>query len=177
MRVSEMISVQVKDAVLGDNGKYHLRINGKGRKERTIPLWRKTTEYLADFIVENNLQENNYLLSGRNVKHLTRSGVRYRIDYIVKRAIAICPSLKNKTVTPHVFRHTIAMSLLQSGVDISTIAIWLGHESIETTHRYMVADIKLKEEALNKVQEPESSETTYNRYQADDRLLQFLKSL
>lgn len=85
-------------------------------------------------------------------------------------------SLKNKTVTTHVFRHTTAMSLLQSGVDISTIAIWLGHESIETTHRYMVADIKLKEELLNKVHEPESNKT-YNRYHADDSLLQFLNSL
>lgn len=90
MQVSEMISVQVKDTVRGDNGKYYLKINGKGRKERIIPLWRTTTEYLADFIVENNLQENDYLLSGRNVNHLTRSGVRYRIDCIVKRALSIC---------------------------------------------------------------------------------------
>ncbi|TRM11473.1 tyrosine-type recombinase/integrase [Lentibacillus cibarius] len=176
MRVSEMISIQGKDALFSDNGKCHLRIMGKGRKERNIPLWRTTSDCLADFMYEYGIQEDDYLLSGRNVKHLTRSGVRYRIDRIVKKSTAICPSLNNKTVTPHVFRHSTAMSLLQSGIDISTIAIWLGHESIETTHKYMVADIKLKERALNKLHEPESNETDY-RYQATDDILQFLNSL
>lgn len=67
------------------------------------------------------------------------SGVRYKIDKVAKKAANTCPTLKNKALTPHVFRHSTAMSLLQSGIDISTIAIWLGHESIETTHQYMVA--------------------------------------
>lgn len=126
---------------------------------------------------ENGIKDNDYLLSGRNVKHLTRSGgVRYRIDCIVKRAATNCLSLKNKSVTPHVFRHSTAMSLLQSGIDISTIAIWLGHESIETTHKYMVADIKLKERALNKLHEPDLNAAD-NRYHATDDILQFLNSL
>lgn len=176
MRVSEMISIQGKDAHFSDNGKCHLRIMGKGRKERVVPLWRTTTKCLSNFMHENGIQDNNYLLSGRNVKHLTRSGVRYRIDCIVKKAVSTCLSLKNKTVTPHVFRHSTAMSLLQSGIDISTIALWLGHESIETTHKYMVADINLKERALNKMHEPESNNTN-NRYHATDDILQFLNSL
>jgi integrase/recombinase XerD len=176
MRVSEMISIQGKDAHFSDNGKCHLRIMGKGRKERVVPLWRTTTTCLSNFMYENGIQDNEYLLSGRNVKHLTRSGVRYRIDCIVKKAASTCQSLKNKSVTPHVFRHSTAMSLLQSGIDISTIAIWLGHESIETTHKYMVADIKLKERALNKLHEPESNGTG-KRYHATDDILQFLNSL
>lgn len=149
---------------------------GKGRKERTVPLWKTTTNFLVKFMHENEIQSNDYLLSGRNVKHLTRSGVRYRINCIVKKASCDCPSLESKSVSPHVFRHSTAMSLLQSGIDISTIAIWLGHESIETTHKYMVADIRLKEKALEKLHEPESSHQEY-RYQASDDILQFLNSL
>lgn len=176
MRVSEMISIQGKDAIISGEGLCHLRIMGKGRKERTVPLWRTTTKCLVDYMHENGIRSNDYLLSGRNVKHLTRSGVRYRIDCIVKRASDDCRLLESKSVTPHVFRHSTAMSLLQSGIDISTIAIWLGHESIETTHKYMVADIKLKENALKKLHEPESNRKEY-RYHASDDILQFLNSL
>lgn len=176
MRVSEMISIQGKDAIFSDNGKCYLCIMGKGRKERKVPLWQTTTKHLANFMQENDIQDNDYLLSGRNVKHLTRSGVRYRINCIVKKTILTCPSLKNKSITPHVFRHSTAMCLLQSGIDISTIAIWLGHESIDTTHKYMVADMKLKESALNKLHEPKPNETDY-RYQPSNDILQFLNSL
>lgn len=176
MRVSEMISIKKRDIYFSDNGKCHLRIMGKGRKERVIPLWKSTTKYLADFIDEHQVDDNNYLLLGRNVNHLTRSGVRYRIDCIAKRAIKNSPSLIGKTITPHVFRHSTAMSLLQSGIDISTIALWLGHESIETTHQYMVADLKLKEEALNKLHEPKMIGEN-NRYQASGDILEFLNSL
>lgn len=176
MRVSEMISIRLKDIVISNNGQCHLRIMGKGRKERTIPLWKATTKYLNQYIIEHKLQNEDFLLSGRNVDHLTRSGVRYRISCLAKEASFKCPSLETKSITPHVFRHSTAMSLLQSGIDISTIAIWLGHESIETTHKYMVADIKLKENALKKLHEPESSHAN-SRYQASNDILQFLKKL
>lgn len=176
MRVSEMILIRRKDVFFSDNGKCHLRVMGKGRKERVIPLWKSTTKCLTSFISEYNIDDNDYLLSGRNVDHLTRSGVRYRIDCIVKRAIKNCPSLIGKSITPHVFRHSTAMSLLQSGTDISTIALWLGHESIETTHQYMVADLKLKEAALNKLHEPNEKERNI-RYQATGDILKFLNSL
>ena len=176
MRVSELISIQGKDAIISGNGLCHLRIMGKGRKERTVPLWLTTTKCLVRYMHENGIQSGDYLLSGRNVEHLTRSGVRYRIDSIVKKASDYCPLLQSKSVTPHVFRHSTAMSLLQAGIDISTIAIWLGHESIETTHKYMVADIKLKENALKKLHEPESNNES-QRYHATDDILQFLNSL
>jgi integrase/recombinase XerD len=102
-----------------------LRIMEKGRKERIVPLWKTTTKYLVMY--ENRIQSSDYLLAGRNANHLTRLVVRYRIDCIVKKATGDNPLLKSKSVTPHVFRHSTAMSLLQSGIDISTIAIWLGH--------------------------------------------------
>ncbi len=176
MRVSEIISIQGKDLIVTGTGQCHLRIMGKGRKERTVPLWKNTTKCLSEYIQENKIQRDDYLLSGRNVKHLTRSGARYRIDCVVKKASIDCPSSKEKSVSPHIFRHSTAMSMLQSGIDISTIAIWLGHESIETTHKYMVADIKLKENALKKLHEPESNQKD-GRYHVTDDILRFLNSL
>lgn len=176
IRVSEMLSIRRNDIIESSNGQSHLKVMGKGRKERTIPLWKTTTKCLTQYIAEHGISNEDYLLSGRNVEHLTRSGVRYRIDCIVKEAAKNSPSLKNKSVTPHVFRHSTAMGLLQSGIDISTIAIWLGHETIETTHKYMVADIKLKEEALNKLHEPNQNHNN-KRYHANKDILSFLNSL
>lgn len=175
IRVSEMINIRKKDIIEG-NGQYLLKILGKGRKERIIPLWKDTARLLIQYIAEHKISDEDFLLSGRNIEHLTRSGVRYRIDCIGKEAIKNMPSLQNKSITPHVFRHSTAMGLLQSGVDISTIAIWLGHETIETTHKYMVADIKLKEEALKKLGEPGHYHEN-NRYHAREDILSFLNSL
>ena len=94
--------------------------------------------------------EDGYLFINKNGDRLTRSGVRTRINTLVTKAAAYSPSLLEKDITPHTFRHSVAMNLLVSGVDISTIAIWLGHSSIETTHKYMVADIESKRKAMEK---------------------------
>lgn len=118
---------------------------------------------------DNNIEKNDYLLSGRNVQHLTRSVVRYRLDCIVKKASLNSHTLEKKSITPHVFLHSTAMSLLQADIDISTIATRLGHENIETTHKYMVADLKLKENALKKLHEPQLN--------CSDDILKFLNSL
>lgn len=140
-------------------------------------LTKEEMDYLLSACnIKNPEGKRDYLLSGRNVNHLTRSGVRYRIDCIVKVASEKNSQLKTKNITPHVFRHSTAMSLLQAGVDLSTIAIWLGHESIETTHKYMIADIALKEKALEKLNEPNVNQSN-NRYHASDDILQFLNSL
>lgn len=176
MRVSELVSLKGKDIFISDNLKGHIRIYGKGRKERSVPLWKSTAEYLRKYLEVHSISQDDYLLSGRNVPHLTRSGIRYRIDCIVLRASDNCSSLRTKKVTAHVFRHSTAMSMLQSGVDISTIAIWLGHESIETTHKYMIADLKLKERALSKVQEPYINQESL-RYTVNNDILRFLESL
>ncbi|OLN24978.1 tyrosine-type recombinase/integrase [Desulfosporosinus metallidurans] len=176
MRVSELVSLKGKDIFSLDNLKGYIRIYGKGRKERSVPLWKSTAEYLRNYMKAHGISCDDYLLSGRNVPHLTRSGIRYRIECIVLRASDNCSSLRTKKVTAHVFRHSTAMSMLQSGVDISTIAIWLGHESIETTHKYMIADLKLKEHALSKVQEPNMDRESH-RYLIDNDILQFLALL
>ena len=94
--------------------------------------------------------------------------------FTIHKAALICPSLKEKTITPHTFRHSTAMNLLQAGVDISTIAIWMGHESIETTHKYMVADIEIKRKAMEKISE---TENTSFHYKPSKSILDFLSKL
>jgi site-specific recombinase XerD len=174
MRVSEMTALKGSSSNF-TNGHCFLTIFGKRRKERTIPLWITTQKILAEYISENGIKENGHLLSGKNVPHLTRSGIRSRINYIVEKAKIHCLSLKKKRVSPHVFRHSTAMALLQAGVDLSTIAIWLGHESIETTHKYMVADMTLKEKALASM----SMSNNYGkkRYKTSSDILKFLETL
>ena len=105
---------------------------------------------------------------------LSRSGVRQRIQHTVTLASQRCPSLRTRRISPHVFRHTTAMHLLQSGVDLTVIALWLGHEDPSTTHRYLEADLAMKEAALRQVQEPE---VRPGRFHASNRLLAFLKTL
>ena len=105
---------------------------------------------------------------------LSRHGVRYLLRQVVQKAVGTCPSLRTKQVSPHVIRHTTAMHLLQAGVDIAVIALWLGHESIETTHVYLEADLATKERALQKLA-PLAEQAS--RFTADDPLLAFLTSL
>lgn len=116
----------------------------------------------------------NRLLSNNRKGNLTRSGVGQRITTITEKAAELSPSLNKKNVTPHTFRHSAAMNLLQAGVDISTIAIWLGHESIETTHKYMVADIEIKRKAMERLDE--TSNSSFN-YKPSKSILAFLASL
>ena len=149
MRVSELTTVRNQDLSLENQTCATLRIMGKGRKERVVPLWEKTRKWLLKYLSETSCNENNYIFKSPGVDHLTRSGVRYRINEVVKKAGLKCPSLTKKTITPHVFRHSTAMHLLQAGIDLSTIAIWLGHENMDTTHKYMVADLALKEMAVS----------------------------
>ena len=175
-RISELICLKVRDFSLSA-GKGQVRIFGKGRKERTLPLWPEVAQEVEQYVSAKCLVADDYLFAGRNVAHLTRSGARSRIDAIVKRAQADHPSLMGKRITPHVFRHSTAMGMLASGVDISTIAIWLGHESIQTTHRYMVTDMKRKEEALRKVHAAGAGDGASARYKASDDILDFLMSL
>ncbi len=118
---------------------------------------------------------NTPLFPNHYGKNMTRSGIENRLKVAVTIASITCPSLKKKKVTPHIIRHTTAMHLLQSGVDLSVIALWLGHESIVTTHHYIEADLKIKKNALNMVQEPKNK-ITHSHPHSDDLLL-FLESL
>lgn len=174
-RVSELVNLCVSDISLSPDGTTPtICFYGKGRKERITPIWKTTASYIQRFINDYSLKQQDRLLKNQNNGNLTRSGVGQRIALLTSKAVSNCPSLKEKTVTPHTFRHSAAMNLLQAGVDISTIAIWLGHESIETTHKYMVADIELKRKAMEKLDE--TTNGSYN-YKPSDAILDFLKNL
>lgn len=171
-RVSEIIGVRVADVMLDQSASIHLR--GKGRKERTVPLWKSTAKRLKEWLPRISNDADAPLFPNRHNRPLTRSGVENRLQAAVTIAATRCSSLKKRRVSPHVLRHTTAMHLLQSGVDLSVIALWLGHESPETTHLYVEADLQMKERALKKLQSPPSKAF---RFRAGDRLLAFLDSL
>ena len=172
-RVSEIIGVRVLDAVLDGAACVHL--HGKGRKERAVPLWKSTVQEIRAWLRINPcLRGEAALLPNRDGLVMTRCNVSQRLDLAVSRAAARLPSLAKKPVSPHVLRHTTAMHLLQSGVPFNVIALWLGHESTNTTHRYVEADLAMKERALARLQEPE---TKLRRYRAPDSLIDFLRTL
>jgi len=175
VRVSELLGLSMQDIITDASGlSSFIHVYGKGRKERDVPIWKSTAAFLRKYMGSCDDDNSTRLFINRTDGELTRSGVRYRINCLVKKTVIFLPSLSRKTVSPHTFRHTVALNLLQSGVDISTIAIWLGHESILTTHKYMVADLEMKRRTLAKVQEPEG--VTYN-YRPSSAILAFLDSL
>lgn len=172
-RVSEIIGVRVLDVVLEGGACVHL--HGKGRKLRSIPLWPTTVvEVRAWLRLNPTLRGEAALLPNRNGQAMSRSNVAQRLDIAVKRAAAEQPSLLKKRVSPHTVRHASAMHLLQSGVPFNVIALLLGHESPTTTHRYVEADLAMKEAALGRLQAPD---TKIRRYHAPDSLMRFLQTL
>jgi len=175
-RVSELVGIKAGHIVMDAGGlPSYVHIHGKGRKERDVPLWKTTAVFLRSYLDSQKIGDGNAkLFTNRTDNDLTRSGVRYRLGCLVKKASVSTPSLNKKTITPHSFRHTAALNLLQSGVDISTIAIWLGHESILTTHKYMEADMEMKRRTLEKIQD--IGETPY-QFRPDNAMLSFLDSL
>lgn len=175
VRVSELLTIKISDIKkMNQVNHASLRIYGKGRKEREIPLWKNTVFYINKYIKDYPIGENGELFINKNGDILTRSGVRTRINKLVTQAACHMPSLLEKNITPHTFRHSVAMNLLSSGIDISTIAIWLGHSSIETTHKYMVADMDMKRKAMEKA--GMSGNASY-KYKPSADLLNFLNSL
>lgn len=174
-RVSELLAIKLADIQKTDAINHgSLKIYGKGRKQREIPLWKNTFMYINKYKKDYPIGEDGNLFMNKNGARLTRSGVRTRINTIVTKAADHSPSLLEKSITPHTFRHSVAMNLLASGVDISTIAIWLGHSSIETTHKYMVADMEAKRKAMEKA--GAAGNCSY-RYKPSTDLLRFLNSL
>jgi site-specific recombinase XerD len=172
LRVSELTHLRLDDVTLGVGT--HLRCFGKGRKERATPLTQQTCAVLKAWIPERKAHTENLLFTNARGGRLSTDGVQYILNKHVKNATHRCPSLEKKHVTPHVLRHTAAMQLLHAGVERTVIALWLGHESIETTNVYIEADMKMKEEALKKTT---PLETHPLRFQPEDPLLAFLKAL
>lgn len=172
LRVSEMISLRVRDVELGVGA--HVRCKGKGRKARVTPLRSDCRSELASWLNERQADDDDWLFIGKTGRPLSRDAVEQLVRRHVTAAASTCPSLKAKRVSPHVLRHTAAMQLLQSGVDRTVIALWLGHESTETTQMYIHADIQLKERAMARTQ---AINQTAGRYQPPDELLCFLENL
>jgi site-specific recombinase XerD len=172
-RVSEIVGVRVANVVLDGAACVHLR--GKGRKQRSVPLWRSTVREVRAWLKRNpQLRATSALLPNRNGEAMTRSNVTQRLSLAVRVAAKSNSGLTQRHISPHTIRHSTAMHLLQSGVDISVIALWLGHESPTTTHHYVEADLAMKDRALARLQEPQ---TKIRRYRAPNSLIEFLKAL
>lgn len=173
-RVSEAIGVRACDIALDVAPVVHLF--GKGRKQRSIPLWKSTAVLLKAWLRElDDTSGSSFLFpSSLGRGRLSRSSVTQRLALATEQAANTCPELRRKAVSPHTIRHTTAMHLLQAGVDITVIALWLGHESPVTTGCYLEADLAMKEKALAALQ-PTAGKPA--RYRPSDQLMTFLQAL
>ena len=149
-------------------------LHGKGRKERSVPLWRRTAVAVRRWLTQVPDQEDQHVFPNRMGEALSRSGVEARLGAAVATAAKTCPTLRGRKISPHTLRHTTAMHLLQSGVDVTVVALWLGHESPSTSHSYVEADLEMKRQALAALRPPKSAE---KRYRPGDQLLAFLEGL
>ena len=173
LRVSELAALRAEDVELGSGA--HVRCWGKGRKERCTPLTKETVEVLRTWTRRRRGRPENPLFPSRGSdRQLTRSAIWRLIAKHASAASQGCPSLSRKKLTPHTLRHTAAMRLLESGVDLATIALWLGHSSLQSTNIYLHADMALKERALARTT---PVGVRPGRYHATDKLLTFLEGL
>jgi integrase/recombinase XerD len=171
-RVSEATGLSVRDVLLDRASA--LRLHGKGRKERVVPLWKSTAAQLRAWLVRIDQSPQAPVFPNHAGQRLSRSGVEKRLRVALQKASERCPSLAAHRISPHTLRHTTAMHLLQSGVDITVIALWLGHEDTATTHLYVEADLAMKEAALRRLEDPAPRPLTFK---ASDHLLAFLDAL
>lgn len=172
VRVSELTGLTRQHVSL-DTGA-HIHVLGKGRKERCTPLTKEAVSVLKAWMKEIGSHDEQILFPNHHGGRLSSDGIQYLLKKHISLACQSCPSLKDKRVSPHVLRHTSAMELLQAGIDTSVIALWLGHESVETTQVYLQADLAMKEKIMSKIL-PHNEYPV--RYKPDDGLLAFLKSL
>jgi integrase/recombinase XerD len=173
LRVSELTSLRRQDLQLA-GGSAYLTCTGKGRKTRSTPLTRQTVKVVRAWLREIPGDSGAPLFPGPRGGPLSRDAVRRLVTRHWQTAARNCPSLQGKHVTAHTLRHSCAMSLLRAGIDLSTIALWLGHEQVATVQIYLHADLALKEQALAKASGPR---TKPGRYRAPDSLIAFLDSL
>ena len=172
LRVSELIQLSCDDVVLGTGA--HVRCKGKGRKDRSTPLRRDSVRVLRAWLDEHAGPGDQALFVSNRGGRLSRDAVERIVRKHVELASRSCPSLKGKRVSAHVLRHSAAMDLLHHGVDCTVIALWLGHESVETTQMYLHADLQLKERAMDQTK---PVEVPTGRYQPSDDVMAFLEAL
>lgn len=171
-RVSEVIGLARAHVRFGASTV--VQLHGKGRKERAVPLWARTGRVLRAWFDELGTTQPDLAFPNAQGTRLTRHGVAYLLRDLAARAQTTCPTLATKSVSPHVIRHSTALHLLQAGVDLATIALWLGHERVETTHTYLEADLEMKERALQRL--PPLGPTA-RRFKPDSAVLDFLAGL
>jgi integrase/recombinase XerD len=172
LRVSELTGLCLRDVHLRTGA--HVTCHGKGRKDRITPLTPAITELLRAWLAERGGEPDHPLFPTRTGQPLSRDAVEHRIKIHSAAAAATCPSLTSKTVTAHVLRHTAAMRLLEAGVDTTVIALWLGHEQVDTTTIYLHADLAIKQRALARTT---PANIAPGRYRPPDPLLAFLEAL
>jgi site-specific recombinase XerD len=172
LRLSEITAATRDDLLLGTGA--HIRVLGKGRKERCTPLAKPTVAVLKAWLREPPRGDGRLLFPNVKGERLSVHGVQYMLVKYAAKAAGVCPCLKGKRVTVHLLRHTMALRLLEAGVDRAVIALWLGHESVETTQIYLEATLAMKEKALAKTAPPQGRLALFR---PSDRLLSFLNSL
>ena len=172
LRASELIGLTCGDLHLGNGS--HVSCRGKGRKNRITPLIAGTVATLRVWLAERAGGPGDRLFPTRRGQALSRDAVEHRLAKYATSAAHRCPSLQSKRISAHVLRHTAAMQLLHADVDTSVIALWLGHENIETTQIYLHADLRLKQRALARTR---PADTSPGRFRPSDSLLAFLESL
>jgi site-specific recombinase XerD len=173
LRVAELTSLRVTDVVLSGAGA-HVSCQGKGRKQRATPLTRQSVAVLRAWLREQRAEPGAPLFATRGGHHLSTDAVERLLDKYARLARQRCPSLNGKHVTPHVIRHSLAMALLDSGVDVAVVSMWLGHESLRSTQPYVHAAMAIKQRALDRLA---PTKTSRGRYRAPDALLAFLDDL
>ena len=172
LRVSELTSLTLNRTTLGTGA--HVTCLGKGRKHRATPLTANTVAVLRAWLTERGGQPDDPVFPTRQGHHLSQDAIAKLLTKHATAAARSCPSIAAKTVTPHTLRHTAAMRLLHAGVDTTVIALWLGHESIETTNIYLHADMTIKQRAIDRTTPPHVKP---GRYQPPDKLIAFLEAI
>jgi site-specific recombinase XerD len=176
-RVQEIVTLRVRDLQLETPP--HVRLFGKGRKERLCPLWPQTAEVLRALLAERGSQPlpDEPLFRNHRAERLTRFGVRYILQKYCARARAATPTLAAKRLHPHSMRHSTAVHLLRAGVDIVTISQWLGHVSVTTTNRYATVDLEMKRKAIEQARPIDHSTATLALWRTDASILAWLETL
>lgn len=176
-RVQEIVDLNVVDLQL--EAPPHVRLFGKGRKTRICPLWPQTAQVLKEFIAHTHLdlRSNSAVFRNQRGERLSRFGIRYILAKHCQRAAAACPTLAGKRLHPHCIRHSCAVHLLKSGVDLSSISHWLGHASVETTNRYARVDLEMKRQAIARAVSPATSLSPPAAWRRDASIIDWLESL
>ncbi len=174
LRVSEPIGLNVGDVVLEPQSQAHVHCRGKGRKERATPLRADSVQALRGWLGETAAAPDRPLFVSTRRGRFSRDGIERIVRKYARMASGTCPTLKSKRVSPHTLRHSAAMELLRSGVGCTVIALWLGHETVETTQIYLHADMQIKKDAMDRTRPVDIPEGIYR---PDDQLMTFLEAL